>query len=328
MITKYEEYNKLIKCVLLLLIFYSVAFIINNYFKPFLLIVFFIFLCSPIYTILNKHLISNKRISALISIFFVNLLIISLLFFLGNFFFNKINNFVLKDYGTFARSIQDIFNQLSAKTKINFTDISEKIQNHYSSVLNNDFFKKGAVYTTDGIVTYFMGNMAAYFILVDKYDIFNTVSKVIPNDKYELLINKCVEIKKIMNIELILVLVTTLQTILGFWALNIKNALILGLVCGILDIIPVIGIILVFIPLILIEFAKKNYIIAVGLFILYILLQITRQIMEAKFMSSTLKIHPLIILISVYIGLKLSGILGVFLGPLYVISAKEMLKEI
>ena len=285
------------------------------------------FLCNPIFTLINKHVISNRRISALISIIIVNLLIFLLLFLLGNFFYREINNFIFRDYSTFAKSMQDIFNQLSVMTKINFTDINEKVQNNYSSILNSNFLKKGAVYTTDGILTYFMGNMAAYFILVDKYDIFNTVSKVIPKDKYELLINKCLEIKKIMNIELILVLITTLQTILGFWALNIKNALILGLFCGILDIIPVIGIVLVFIPLILIEYVKKNYIIAAGLLILYMLLQITRQIMEAKFMSSTLKVHPLIILISVYIGLKLSGLLGVFLGPLYVISAKEVLKN-
>ncbi|MEG0642241.1 MAG: AI-2E family transporter, partial [Clostridium sp.] len=66
-------------------------------------------------------------------------------------------------------------------------------------------------------------------------------------------------------------------------------------------------------------------IIVVGLTALYLILMITRQIMETKFIGDKLNIHPLALIISVYIGIKIFGILGVFIGPMYVITVKEFI---
>ena len=50
---------------------------------------------------------------------------------------------------------------------------------------------------------------------------------------------------------------------------------------------------------------------------LYLLVQVIREILEAKFLSSKLEIHPLVILLSLYIGVNLFGILGILAGPMY-----------
>jgi predicted PurR-regulated permease PerM len=69
----------------------------------------------------------------------------------------------------------------------------------------------------------------------------------------------------------------------------------------------------------------KKFIIAVGLICLYILVQIIREILEAKFLGDKLDIHPLVILLSIYIGVKIFGILGILVGPMYSILAKEII---
>ncbi len=51
-----------------------------------------------------------------------------------------------------------------------------------------------------------------------------------------------------------------------------------------------------------------------------------RQILETKFMSSKLQLPALAIIISIYIGFKILGFLGLLLGPLYIITLKEFIK--
>ena len=99
----------------------------------------------------------------------------------------------------------------------------------------------------------------------------------------------------------------------------------LGLVCGLLDVLPYVGTIIVFIPIIIYNIIMKNYLVSFGLICLYILVQIVREILEAKFIGNKLDIHPLVIFISIYIGAKVFGILGILVGPMYSIIAKEII---
>ena len=50
-------------------------------------------------------------------------------------------------------------------------------------------------YTTDGLFAYLIGNIAAYFILVDKYDIFNWFIKIAPDNKRIIIKEKLEDIK-------------------------------------------------------------------------------------------------------------------------------------
>jgi len=52
---------------------------------------------------------------------------------------------------------------------------------------------------------------------------------------------------------------------------------------------------------------------------------VVREFLEAKYLSDKLELHPLLILISVYIGVKLFGVLGIVVGPMYGIIAKEII---
>ena len=126
-------------------------------------------------------------------------------------------------------------------------------------------------------------------------------------------------------VEIILVLMSTLEIIIGFCFLKVPNALMLGVFCGILDILPYVGTIIVFIPIIIYNIIMREFLYAIGLISLYFLVQIIREILEAKFLADKLEIHPLVILISIYIGIKIFGILGIVVGPMYSILAKEII---
>lgn len=314
-----KNYKKLIECAILLLAFIVLTLIIKYYFKPFFVMFFLAILCTPIYNFLCKIDLFNNKINAVISVAFINTMIFMFFIYIGNFIIKGIGINAINDFSNIE------FNKLYFIKDVDIASILEKIKNQLTNFWDNDFIKKGALYTTDSLLAYFVGNIGVYFILVDKYDIVSLCKIVLPDSNVQLICKKIGELKKIIAVEISLVIITTVETVIGLLILGVDNAIVFGLLCGILDILPYVGTILVFLPLVLYKIYIKNYIIAFGIFALYILLQINRQILETKFMSSRLKVHPLLILISLYIGMKLFGVIGIFMGPLYVISAKEII---
>ena len=305
------------RCAILLIIIMLLTVFIKNYFQPFFTILFLFIFTTPIYNFMNKLNIFNNKINAVLSVVFVNVILIVAIALFGNVAAVKIKELYLSFIESFylKPANNNIINNLNLN---NF-------QNNFKELLNGDFLRKSALYTTDTLVAYFVGNISCYFILVDKCVIFENIKGVISEKSVQIIQSKYIEIKKMLFIEITLMLITTFFTIVGFVILQIKNAVFLGLLCGILDILPYVGTVLVFLPLIILYVLSNNYIVAFGMVILYILLQFNRQIMEAKFMSKKLKVHPLIMLMSIYIGGKVFGLIGLLVGPIYILIAKEVL---
>lgn len=315
------KYKKLLYCIIVLIIFIFSTIFIKHYFKPFFVIAIVLFMAYPLYNLLCKIKILNKRLCGFISIIAVNAILILFLIYMGNLIYG-VKDLIVLTIIKITYTIKNICEVLN----IDFNTIYGQFQKYYSNILNSNLLKKGALYTTDSIFNYFIGNIAAYFILVDKYVILNWIEQLISKKQIDFIRAKFKDVKTILKIEVTLVFITTIETIFGFAALNIENFLTLGIICGILDILPYIGTIVIFVPLILYKIALKDYIIAIGLVFLYILLLVNRQIMETRFMSSTLKIHPLITLIAFYLGLKTFGFIGMIMAPLYVIICKNILE--
>ena len=52
-----------------------------------------------------------------------------------------------------------------------------------------------------------------------------------------------------------------------------------------------------------------------------------KAIQKLKFLSSKLDIHPLVVMLSMYIGAEVFGIIGIFIGPIYCLIAKDLIYE-
>ncbi len=114
----------------------------------------------------------------------------------------------------------------------------------------------------------------------------------------------------------LVVFISFLQVLIGFSLLNVNFALILSILCALFDLLPIIGMIMVFIPLIIYYFIAGKTTTGVFLIVLFILVQVVRQIIEPKIVSHTLDLHPILILAAIFIGLKVYG----FVGMIYFIS--------
>lgn len=115
---------------------------------------------------------------------------------------------------------------------------------------------------------------------------------------------------------LVLVLVIFFVMLVGLSVLGVEYALLLALLLAAVDILPVIGVGTVLIPWGIVSLATGRDALGVGLILLFAVAEVTRQILEPRLVGAALGVHPLLSLLSLYLGARLFGLLGLILGPL------------
>lgn len=92
-------------------------------------------------------------------------------------------------------------------------------------------------------------------------------------------------------------------------------ALVVGIIIGLCDALPFIGTGLILIPWLLVELFRGQYLNALIYGILFVICSFIREFVEPKLVGKDLGVHPLAVLMSIYIGIHVYGAAGVILGP-------------
>lgn len=116
--------------------------------------------------------------------------------------------------------------------------------------------------------------------------------------------------------QIILMMLTFMVSLVGLLILRTEYALTLAFIMGILDLIPYFGPGLIIVPWSIYSFFTGDMFMGVGLLILYASTVIVRQFAEPKVLSSSMKLNPLAVLVSLFAGLQLFGVLGLVIGPI------------
>lgn len=114
----------------------------------------------------------------------------------------------------------------------------------------------------------------------------------------------------------ILSFITWIFTFVGLLFIAPKNALIISIIISIIDLLPIIGATGVTIPWAITAYLMGDHSTAIKLFLFSIFLLIQRKILEPKIVGRGVGLPPLSTLVSMYIGLKLFGFVGFFIGPI------------
>ena len=176
------------------------------------------------------------------------------------------------------------------------------------------------------IILILISAIATYFMSKDKRLIINYWLKAIPEPWGR----KTVDITKqvfqaiisYVRAQLILITITFVNTLIGLYIIGAPYALLMGLVVGVVDLIPILGPTAIYLPWIAWEFTTGDSAFAIKLIILYAVVLIVRQVAETKIVSQSMGLHPLATLVAMYVGLKVLGPLGVIAGPLFLITLK------
>lgn len=109
----------------------------------------------------------------------------------------------------------------------------------------------------------------------------------------------------------------------GLWIGRIEGAFFWGALAGVLDALPFIGTGVVLVPLAVWQLLNGRFWSAAAAVICYVLCIAARELLEPRLLGRQLGVSPVIMLFSVYAGVKVFGLTGIFLGPLYVMLLRE-----
>lgn len=120
----------------------------------------------------------------------------------------------------------------------------------------------------------------------------------------------------------------SLIAIAGLLIGRIGGAVLLGILAGILDALPFIGTGIVLLPTALWQLLSGNFGAAAAAAVTYVLCVAARELLEPRLLGKQVGMYPVVMLLSVYAGVKLFGLTGIFLGPLYAVLFREGISAI
>lgn len=121
-----------------------------------------------------------------------------------------------------------------------------------------------------------------------------------------------------------IMIITMVVCMIGLTWMGNPYGILVGVLIGLIDVLPVFGSGTVFIPWILWELLCGNFIIALKLGGIYFVCYVIREVLEAKLLGHYTGISSLETMIAIYIGWQLFGVVGLFLGPIGWILIKEI----
>ncbi len=133
--------------------------------------------------------------------------------------------------------------------------------------------------------------------------------------------------------ELELMLISGAITTIGLMALGMPGGLYLGIIAGLLEVIPSFGPLIATIPAVIAALMQGSAYLPIshlaftGLIILFYILvrQVVDQIIAPRILGTALELPPLIVLIGVVVGATVGGILGALLATPIIATCREIL---
>jgi len=125
----------------------------------------------------------------------------------------------------------------------------------------------------------------------------------------------------------IIMSITFVELSIGLLILGVDNAIAIALLIAIFDILPVLGTGGIMIPWIIICVINNHIELALGLLIVYGLITVIRNIIEPKIVGGQVGAHPIVMLISMFLGIRILGAIGIIALPVLVIIVKNLNEE-
>ena len=242
-------------------------------------------------------------------------------------------------YNTIERAADFVAKRSSLKTE-NIMEKVSKIEDRITEWVKNDLPRRAPHYAgkvgvyLPSVGSYLMAFLffliATYFICADFPNINEHLKKVVPNS----LRPRFHQIQRAaghatfgyLRAQIILSSIIALISFVVFLIMHQKYALFFALAVGIIDFIPMLGSAVVLLPWSIILIISANYRKAIVYLALCFILFMFRRITEPKFVGDQTGLHPLVSLMSLYVGIKLGGIFGMIIAPILCLIVVELIR--
>jgi sporulation integral membrane protein YtvI len=172
--------------------------------------------------------------------------------------------------------------------------------------------------------------LSSYFIARDRQIITGFIIRLMPDPWGEKVITAVREVAAAfmayLKAQAILILISTCLSVTGLYLIGADYALLMGILIGVFDLIPVLGPATIYLPWLVWSFATGATVFGIKLAVLYLVVLMVRQVLETKIVSGNLGLHPLATLIAMYAGLWTLGLVGLIMGPILLIAIQSFYK--
>ncbi|WP_416148869.1 sporulation integral membrane protein YtvI [Salipaludibacillus sp. HK11] len=211
-------------------------------------------------------------------------------------------------------TLQDGIATLGNRLAESLTDVGQGVADGLTNVI---------IFVPTFLLVFLLVFIAFYFIGKDWEKLFKSMYQAVPAP----VMKKAKAFKTMFQFrvigfiqaQLILMLVASIVVLVGLSILRVEYALTIAMIVGIAEILPYLGSGTILIPWFIYMFFTGNVSMGIGLAIVYGVTVGIRQALEPKILSSSMNLNALAVLVSLFVGFQIFGVIGVFLGPLILV---------
>lgn len=330
----------------------AIVFVVGKYILPILTPFLIAFAVASLFNWLTKQIgFKRESLRRLVAILFCSVLyglvFIGVLM-AGAKMINEAGSILTAIPSTFTNQIMPFMDTMATRLETAVTPYDTQLASYIDSLTNSvasnvgkfvtDFSKTAVLFVTNCatsipglIVQIVITVISTFFILLDYEKICQFLLKLIPAGKRELFTTSLHYTKTMLVVYIksysILFLLTFVELSIGFLLLGVNHAVLIAVIISIFDLMPILGTGGIVLPWALISLMVGNWGRAVGLLVLYLVITGIRQTLEPKIVGKQIGLHPLATLVSMLLGLKLFGIVGLFGVPVCVAVTTAMYRS-
>lgn len=312
-------YSKIAQFMVAIISVVFVLYIGAEIILPILFSFFIAILLNPIVNFLQ-----SKKIPRVLAIFIVillgTLIIVSIFFFLisqASLFSSMLPELKIQ----FNVILEQTISWLATKINMSTNEVEEWLLNAFKTAVSDvsSIVGQTIVNISSAMIIVFLIPIYVFLILYYKPLLLEFITKVFAREKHQYIAGILFDSKKLIQSYLVGLLIESaiisVLNIIGLLIIGVEFAVVLGIVGGLLNIIPYIGgIVAVLIPMV-IALTTLSPTAALWVLVVYVVVQfIDNNILMHYVVSSKVKINALASIIVVLIGGAIWGVSGMFLS--------------
>ena len=170
--------------------------------------------------------------------------------------------------------------------------------------------------------------IATFFVAMDYDRIVDFVARQLPEDKRRVMHHAWRNLKqtlgKYVKSYSLILLVTFVELSIGLSILGVENAVLIALLIAVFDILPVVGSAVITYPWAVIALIQGRIGFAIGMAVMATIIVVVRDVLEPQIVGQTVGMHPLLTLLSMVVGLRLFGGIGLLGLPVALVIIKNL----
>lgn len=233
------------------------------------------------------------------------------------------------DINNIVENLKELFNGLNGMLQNNSNLGTEKI---FSDTLNSAVGKlasylSSVIASTVRAVPAFLVStvvtiVASCYIAKDYDQLIKFLKNLLDKDSFDKILQvkeaAASTIMKMTGGYLTILLITFFELLIGFFIAGVDYVIPMAAVVAVVDILPIFGTGTILLPWSAISMLKGNFLFGIEILAIYLAVTFIRNFIEPRIIGKRVGINPLLTLLAMFIGLKLSGIFGMIVVPLAV----------